>query len=76
MSHTNIVSTGTRVRYHGSLAQYHGEAVVSDFHREFQNTQGEYSPLRYILRFSDDQELWNVRPESFTVVQEALTQDG
>lgn len=72
--HTRILPNGTRVRYHGSLAAHHGDAVVGDFHREFVNTDGEYSPVRYILDFPSGQQLWNVRPTSFTVVQEPLTE--
>ncbi len=72
MADTYIVPNGTKVRYHGSLSQYHGEGVVSDFHKEFVNTEGEYSPLRYILNFPDGQQLWNVRPVSFTVLQDPL----
>lgn len=73
MADTYIVPTGTQIRYHGSLTRHHGEGVVNDFHREFQNTHGEYSPVRYILEFPDGQQLWNVRPQSFTVLQEPLT---
>ena len=74
MSHTSVVPNGTRVQYHGSLTHYHGEMIVGDFHREMIDTNGEYSPVRYILVYGPKMGdyLQNVRPESFTVIQEPL----
>lgn len=69
---TNIVPNGTRVLYHGSLTQYHGEMTVDGTHTEVSPTFGEYSSVRYRLRYGShvDDFLYNVRPESFTAITE------
>ncbi len=65
-----IVPEGTRVLYHGSLEEYHGEMTVEGTHNEWVNSGGEYSATRYFLRYGPKmhQYLHNVRPESFTVI--------
>ena len=66
----NIIPNGTKVRYHGSLIEYHGEMTVITSHKEFTDSGGVYSPIRYYLRYGPgfDDYLGNVRPESFTVL--------
>ncbi len=66
------VERGTRVRYHGSLERYHGEMTVLYAHPELVDTNGEYSPVRYSLRYGSSlhDTLHNVRPESFTVIED------
>lgn len=72
MPATNIISEGTRVRYHGSLSAYHGEMTVEGHHKELSPTFGEYSPVRYVLRYGPkmNDAIHNVRPESFTVIND------
>lgn len=74
----SIISTGTKVRYHGSLSLFHGEMTVIKAHREIVDTEGEFSPIRYYLRYGPgfDDYLGNVRPESFTVLGEIKTEPG
>lgn len=72
------VQPGTKVRYHGSIEEYHGEMIVEGHHPELTNTNGEYSPIRYYLRYGTGfrDYLHNVRPESFTVLREpGLTEE-
>jgi len=76
---TATVANGVTVRYHGSLKHYHGMMMtVEGTHKERVDTGGEYSPIRYILRYGPklSQYLENVRPESFTVLREpGLTEE-
>lgn len=64
------IAEGTKVRYHGSLSQYHGEMTVAGTHQERVDTEGEHSPVRYYLQYGKGFHdfLHNVRPESFTVI--------
>jgi hypothetical protein len=70
MTIVNVVPNGTRVEYHGSLTAYHGEMTVEGFHQEHVDSNGEYSTIRYYLRYGPKMSdyLHNVRPESFTVM--------
>lgn len=72
-----LIPNGTKVRYHGSLSMYHGMMTVDGFHQEREDTGGEYSPLRYVLRYGEGWQdvLHNVRPESFTVMREPGLED-
>lgn len=71
-SNSMTVPLGTKVRYHGSIEKYHGIMTVAGTHPERVPTNGEFSPIRYYLKFGEayNDYLNNVRPESFTVVEE------
>lgn len=63
-------NVGELVFYHGSIEAYHNRLmVVEGLHQEVVPTHGEYSPVRYVLRYGKglQQALHNVRPESFTL---------
>lgn len=60
------LQAGTRVRYHGSLEDYHGVGTVvgvMDYdHPEVTSDDGH----RYTIRFDDGKHIYNVRRQSFT----------
>lgn len=66
-----IVLPGTKVRYHGSIAYHHGEMEVIDFGYPRNQINGD-DVIRYQLKYGTkfSQYLTNVRPGSFTVIEE------
>lgn len=68
---TAPVAKGTPIRYHGSLAEYHGRGTVRFAanldHPEVKSDDGH----RYVLELNDGTPLFNVRRQSFTVLGDA-----
>lgn len=79
----NPVPNGTKVRYHGSLTSYHGPMVVSSNHAPYPVALNSEDTVRYVLAYQvvepmagepglevEWDYLTNVRPQSFTVIEE------
>lgn len=67
------VANGTKVRYHGSLLEYHDVVMtVEGTHPEYIDTHGEFDATRYFLKYGEsyNDHLVNVRRQSFTVVED------